>query len=182
VIIECPECGTKNVTDKPPQPDKKYYCGKCGALITFLQTVEIPAKQNSVTTITDTHEGKGGFPRTALKMLVPDSENTSGQGSLATVLKEVQGWNWGAFWFSWIWSICNNVWIGLLALIPFLDIVMVFILGAKGNEWAWQNKRWDSVERFKRVQKEWSYWAWALLFVSIIILWIFYLASAPKRL
>ncbi|MFC1983720.1 hypothetical protein ACFLVO_01720 [Chloroflexota bacterium] len=37
MIIECPECGTKNSTDKPPQPGKKYRCGKCGATITFLQ-------------------------------------------------------------------------------------------------------------------------------------------------
>lgn len=38
MIIECPECGTKNQTTQPPQPGKKYRCGKCGATITFLQT------------------------------------------------------------------------------------------------------------------------------------------------
>ena len=40
MIIECPECGAKNSTDKPPQPGKKYRCGKCGATITFLQTTD----------------------------------------------------------------------------------------------------------------------------------------------
>ena len=39
MIIECPECGMKNITDKPPQPGKRYRCGKCGAVITFLQAV-----------------------------------------------------------------------------------------------------------------------------------------------
>ena len=38
MIIECPECGTKNSTDKPPQPGRRYRCGKCGALIAFQQT------------------------------------------------------------------------------------------------------------------------------------------------
>jgi len=43
MIIECPECGAKNSTDKPPQPGKKYRCGKCGASITFLQTTDTQA-------------------------------------------------------------------------------------------------------------------------------------------
>lgn len=38
MIIKCPECGKENVTDKPIQPDRRYRCGKCGAVITFLQT------------------------------------------------------------------------------------------------------------------------------------------------
>lgn len=40
MIIECPECGTKNTTDKPPQPGRRYRCGKCGALLTFQQTAD----------------------------------------------------------------------------------------------------------------------------------------------
>jgi len=40
MIIECPECGTKNTTDKPPQLGKRYRCGKCGTLITFTQTAD----------------------------------------------------------------------------------------------------------------------------------------------
>jgi membrane protein YqaA with SNARE-associated domain len=35
---------------------------------------------------------------------------------------------------------------------------MLFILGAKGNEWAWRNKRWESVEHFQRVQQKWTEW------------------------
>ncbi len=40
MIIECPECGTKNSADKPPQLGRRYRCGKCGALITFTQTAD----------------------------------------------------------------------------------------------------------------------------------------------
>ena len=46
MIIECPECGIKNQTDKTPQSDKSYRCGKCGALITFQQ---ITANQDTLT-------------------------------------------------------------------------------------------------------------------------------------
>ena len=33
---------------------------------------------------------------------------------------------------------------------------MWFILGSKGNEWAWQNRKWESAEEFKRVQGVWA--------------------------
>ena len=33
---------------------------------------------------------------------------------------------------------------------------MAFVLGAKGNEWAWRNKKWESVEHFHSVQKIWA--------------------------
>ncbi|MBS7532015.1 DUF2628 domain-containing protein [Hazenella sp. IB182353] len=36
---------------------------------------------------------------------------------------EVQGWNWGAFFFTWIWGITHGVWISLLTLIPFVGWV-----------------------------------------------------------
>ncbi|MFC1993012.1 DUF805 domain-containing protein [Chloroflexota bacterium] len=35
MIIECPNCGAKNSTDKPPEPDKRYRCGKCGELVSY---------------------------------------------------------------------------------------------------------------------------------------------------
>jgi len=83
-------------------------------------------------------------------------ENTSGQGKLATVPEEVKGWSWGAFGLTWIWGICNSVWIALLCFIPFFAYVWVFILGVKGNEWAWRNKKWDSIEHFKSTQRCWN--------------------------
>lgn len=38
--IKCPSCGVINLTDKPLQPDKRYRCGKCGALIPYLEAIE----------------------------------------------------------------------------------------------------------------------------------------------
>lgn len=84
------------------------------------------------------------------------SENTSGQGKSAIVPKEIQGWNWGAFLLSWIWGLAHNVPLSLLMFVPGVNIVMWFMLGIKGSTWAWQKKRWQSIEEFKRKQKTWS--------------------------
>jgi hypothetical protein len=80
----------------------------------------------------------------------------------------IKGWSWGAFTFNWIWAIGNRTWIGLLALIPYVGFIMAIVLGFKGREWAWKNKKWDSVEHFNRVQKIWSIWGVVLLIIALI--------------
>ena len=83
---------------------------------------------------------------------------------------EIDRWNWGAFLLSWIWGVGNNTFIALLALIPiFGQLVMPFVLGAKGSRWAWRNGRWDGVEHFKRVQRQWAIWG-AIIWLGSIVL------------
>lgn len=101
------------------------------------------------------------------------TENTSGQGAMAVVPREIRGWNWGAFLLTWIWGIGNNVLIALLMFVPLLNIVMWFVLGAKGNEWAWQHKRWDSVEHFRRVQRAWTKWGVIVTLAGFVIAVLF---------
>jgi hypothetical protein len=72
------------------------------------------------------------------------------------VPQEVKGWNWGAFLLTWIWGIFNGTFVSLLVLVPFGNIVMPFVLGAMGNEWAWKNKTWQSIEQFHAVQRRWA--------------------------
>jgi hypothetical protein len=71
---------------------------------------------------------------------------------------EIDRWNWGAFLLNWIWGIGNNTFIALLVFVPFVGLVMPFVLGAKGSRWAWRNGRWDSVAHFQRVQRKWAIW------------------------
>lgn len=86
------------------------------------------------------------------------SENTSGQGRLAEIPPEIRGeWNWGAFLLNWIWGLGNSVWIAMLCLIPFVGIIMAVVLGVRGNELAWQSQKWDSVEDFVRIQRNWAW-------------------------
>jgi len=64
---------------------------------------------------------------------------------------------------NWIWAIGMQTWIGLLALVPYAGFIMAIVLGVKGNEWAWQNRKWESVEQFNNVQRVWTIWGVALL-------------------
>jgi hypothetical protein len=96
-------------------------------------------------------------------------ENTSGQGEAADVPREIIRWNWGAFFLNWIWGIRNKTYIAFLCIIPVMGFVMMIVLGMKGNEWAWQNKRWESVEQFQREQKIWSKWGIILAKILFIL-------------
>ncbi len=63
--------------------------------------------------------------------------------------------------------------------VPLANIVMPFVLGAKGSGWAWKNKRWDSIEQFKRVQRKWTAWGVIGVALSIALLvGLFFLISA----
>ena len=109
----------------------------------------------------------------------------SGLGPNTPTPPEIKGWNWGGFLLTWIWGIGNNVWISLIALasiIPtvgwIIGLTMSIILGIRGNEWAWQRKKWDSVEHFRTVQRRWMWWgigalvAYILLIISVAVLFI----------
>jgi serine/threonine-protein kinase len=111
--------------------------------------------------------------------------NNSGQGALLDnslkVPPEIQGWNWGAFLLPGVWCITNRVWIGLLAwtdptlimslALPWL--AMGFILGVKGNEWAWKSRKWESVAAFRAHQRTWAIVSFILIgIVLFCLLWI----------
>jgi len=73
-----------------------------------------------------------------------------------TLPHELRGWNWGAFFLNWVWGLAHNTPIALLMFVPGVNIVMLFVLGAKGNAWAWANNEWRDVEHFKRTQRIWA--------------------------
>lgn len=87
--------------------------------------------------------------------LNPYEVHTSGI-SMGVIPEEIKGWNWGAFAFNIFWGIGNKSYLPLLCLIPFFNLVWIFVCGAKGNEWAWQNGEYTSVEEFKAVQATWK--------------------------
>ena len=146
--MHCTNCGQLN-------DDDAVYCVSCGK-----QVEDDLKKYNSEA---DSRELK--------------SLNNSGQGKTAALPIELSGWNWGAFFLSWIWGIGNNTWIALLTFIPVLNFIMIFVLGAKGNEWAWQNKRWNSFEHFIKVQKLWAIWGLVLFLVSILFMFFVIIAA-----
>jgi hypothetical protein len=96
--------------------------------------------------------------------------NSSGRGMFADVPVEVRGWNWGAFLLGWIWGIKNRTWVALWTFIPIVAIPVMFILGARGSEWAWRNRQWESVEEFKRAQRRWSWYGLAVTLLGVALL------------
>lgn len=82
---------------------------------------------------------------------------------------ELKGWNWGAFFFNWIWGLSNGVYLGLLCLIPYFNFIWAFVMGANGNKWAWEKKKWESVAHFKMVQRKWAI-AGFIVYGSIILI------------
>lgn len=101
--------------------------------------------------------------------------NTSGQGSAADLPAELRGWNWGAFLLHWIWGIGNNTLIAFLVFVPLVGFVMPFVLGAKGSEWAWRNRRWESPEAFRKTQRTWAIWgavSWLAVIALCVVLFV----------
>lgn len=111
--------------------------------------------------------------------------NNSGQGRLfdssVPVPAAIKGWNWGAFLLPGLWPFSNQVWIGLLAWLGALfwpiGLTVGFVLGIKGNEWAWKSRRWSSVESFKAHQRAWTV---AALIVYAIIFVLGFLAGLSE--
>jgi len=145
----CPDCGKSGV-------EGVRFCPQCGEKL-----LETGAYEEQVELLPESEESAWAAP-----------ENTSGQGKLAVVPQELKGWNFGPFALTWIWGVCNNVWISLLIFIPFplFTLVWAIVLASKGNEWAWQYKRWDSIDHFNRTQGKWNTAGIVVFVISIVII------------
>lgn len=133
--------------------------------------------------------------------------NNSGQGKEIEIPKQVKRFNWGAFFFTWIWGLFNKSYLTLILLavniiiflvgfifgilaefsgdksiagliyiiIMFLNLItnlgclaLCIWFGIKGNEWAWQNKKWDSLKHFHDVQRIWAILGTLIIGVGVV--------------
>jgi hypothetical protein len=116
--------------------------------------------------------------------------NNSGQGPGTPVPPEIQGWSWAGFLMNWIWAIPHKAWLAFaLGVIPLvlgfgshplgsLVLVSAILCGIKGNEWAWQNRQWQSLEQFRATQRAWVIWGLILLALWILLVTIIVIAGA----
>lgn len=77
-------------------------------------------------------------------------------------------WSWGAFSFTWLWGIGNDALLTLFCFVPFLNIIWIFVCGAKGHQWAWESGKFRSVEEFERVQQTWDRAGLVAFIVSVV--------------
>ena len=84
-------------------------------------------------------------------------------------------WNWGAFWFGWLWGVCNGVYWPLITLIPYIGqiaaLIICFILGANGSRYAWDNFNGTATE-FDAKQASWAKAAGICFIITIILSFI----------
>ena len=80
--------------------------------------------------------------------------------------KALRRWNWGAMILSIPWCLWHKVWQGLFFFVPFINFVLPFYLGAKGNRLAWERSSKKDLERFLKSQRR---WAIAALFFLLLI-------------
>lgn len=110
---------------------------------------------------------------------------TSSKSSLP---QKYRKFNWGAFLIPWIWGIGNKTYIGLLYLALYLLILIPIFgflvllafsiwMGIKGNEFAWKNCNWDSLEQFEDKQRQWT--AWGLAITCVIAYFYMFVAIEP---
>lgn len=88
--------------------------------------------------------------------------------------RDVSKWNWGAFMMPVIWGFGNKSYLPLLTLIPVFGFIWVFIVGAKANQWAWQNNQYRDVEEFTRVQETWNRAGFVIILLYIIAFILFF--------
>jgi hypothetical protein len=115
---------------------------------------------------------------------IPAQESVSSSSS--EFPESIYKWSWGGFFLNWIWGVFNETWISLLCFTGVGAIIMPFVLGYKGREWAWKNRKWDSIEHFNAVQRKWDFWGiligvlTTLGSVIIFAVTIFFAAQTPE--
>jgi hypothetical protein len=96
-----------------------------------------------------------------------------GFGKVSILPPAAGGWNWGAFFFTWIWGPFNGAYVALwgllLAFVPFGGLAWAIVCGVNGNRWAWQGKPWMSVEQFRSAQHKWAVAALVVFVVAIVV-------------
>jgi zinc-ribbon domain len=140
----CTNCGASNLDDSS-------FCTKCGT------PLNAPAASSS---------NAGEPPPLPSQRAAATSTGRNADGDIPDGVK---GWSWGAFLLNWIWAIGNRTWWGLLAIIPYVGVIVAIWLGLKGREMAWKNRRWDSLEHFNRVQRKWSQWGVGIVIAALVI-------------
>lgn len=90
--------------------------------------------------------------------------------------RNLDSFNFGAFYFNWIWGVANGVYWALWCLIPYVGFIIGIVLGCKANRCAWEKFN-GTAEEFEAKQAAWSKWAWILFGVAIVCILITIIAS-----
>ncbi len=177
------------ILDKAIHPSARERYMNAPAMLSALQAIPPPSMS------TQPPSGGSYSPSPTIPSNPPPGSGMVGGGgtfnTFVAIPPEILGWNWGAALTFGLWSFTNKVWIGLLVLVSLFGswwllfallilIVMPFVLGAKGNVWAWRSRQWRSVQYFKSHQRAWAK-AGIIIFPVFIVLYIIALGSQTNN-
>jgi hypothetical protein len=141
-------------------------CPKCGKELPDLVSACIFCGHNfsAVTTSTPFNPGKA-------------PTNTSGSGDTTIIPEEIKGWSWvSSLWclaplpWIWGWTYLFHLEISLSLSISVFCLIVSFVFGNKGKEWAWRHKHWKNLNQFKLTRILW------------IILWLFFMSVSTATI
>lgn len=112
----------------------------------------------------------------SIRRPVDDSYGRENKYSQSDIDKELEKWNWGAFFCSWLWAPFNGIYwplfILLIAGIPYLgqvcSLCLCVYLGLNGSKMAWRSNKFSNFEQFKRVQRNWAVGGIIFFIVGIV--------------
>lgn len=87
----------------------------------------------------------------------------------------IRGWCWGAFMYNWIWGIAHKCYLPLLCFVPLLNIVWIFVCGAKGHEWAMNSGLFNTVEEYNASMSTWNRAGKFAFFFTLIFFVIYFI-------
>ena len=134
-------------------------------------------------------------PNTYSPTSTPYREPTGGLTSHSLSIqaeRELSKWNWGAFYFGWLWGVFNKVYVALVQLVvsilsyaltimglgiiaPLFGLINIGIsiwLGVKGSQMAWDNGAYRNLEHFRSSRHNWNVAAAICFGVCVFIILI----------
>lgn len=86
--------------------------------------------------------------------------------------KPILKWNWGAFMLNFPFAIGTYSYLCLLSLVPFLNIIWVFVSGARGSRWALDSGKYKNYEEFNAVMSSWNRAGLISFIIALIVILI----------
>jgi len=128
-----------------------------------------------------------------------EAEQPSGHKAAAEAISRKLGFNWGAFFLAPVWCLFNGragigvfliIWnlasqaaalIGIecCVVVLLIDLVVALYFGTQGNEIAWKEEGYSSIEELRRRQRGWNI-AGIILGIFGIILIIFIMIGVAQ--
>jgi hypothetical protein len=111
-----------------------------------------------------------------------DTRNTSGTGKSAELPPQARGWNFAGFVPFGLFAFSHQLpLLGVLGVFAMwmgpLYYILGFIIGFKGKEWAWQYRKFSSVQQYEKTIEAWNKAGVACLLLSFLIVFIFMLSD-----